>query len=235
MGNIILACQTIKNEVNLAIEETGVDYPVLFVESGLHNFPDRLGKRIQEEIDKIENVDNILLAFGYCGNSLLGIKSSMARLIIPKADDCISLLLGSYELRQNLSKEVGTYFLTKGWLENEQNLLTEYDRCVKRHGREKALRIMKLMLKHYHRLMIIDTHAFQLEDIFIKTKSFADLLGLSHEKIDGSMRFLKKLLLGPWDEEFVIIELGEEFTMEHMGIKNVKDVSGNQLLFGINS
>ncbi|KJR48894.1 hypothetical protein UF75_0781 [Desulfosporosinus sp. I2] len=232
MSTIIVACQTIRDEVNLAISETGVNYPVLWVESGLHNFPDRLGQKIQKVIDRIENIETILLAFGYCGNSLLGIKSSRAQLVIPRVDDCISLLLGSYERRQNLYKEVGTYFLTKGWLENEQNLLSEYERCVARYGKDKALRVMKMMLNNYHRLMVINTQAYHFEDILIKTKGFADALGLTHEKIEGSTRFLKKLLLGPWDKEFVVIAPGEVITLEHMVINDVEDQCNNQALFG---
>lgn len=232
MGTIIVACQTIRDEINLAITETNVNYPVLWIESGLHNFPERLGQKIQQEIERIENVETILLAFGNCGNSLLGIKSPLAQLIIPKIDDCISLLLGSYERRQSINNQVGTYFLTKGWLENDQNLLSEYERSVKRYGKDKALRVMKMMLNNYHRLMVIDTQAYQFESILAKTKGFAEVLGLSHEKIDGSSRFLKKLLLGPWDEEFAIIPPGNEVTLEHM-INNNHDISNNnKALFG---
>lgn len=234
MGTIIVACQTIRDEVNLAIAETGVPYPVLWIESGLHNFPDRLGQKIQQEINNIENVETILLAFGYCGNSLLGITSSRAQLIIPRVDDCISLLLGSYERRQSMDKEIGTYFLTKGWLENEQNLVSEYERCVVRYGKEKALRVMKLMLNNYHRLMVINTQAYQAEGVLTKTKWFADVLGLSHEEIEGSSRLLKKLLLGPWDAEFAIIQAGEKVTLEHMIMINLEEQSETQRLCVLN-
>ena len=235
LGTIIVACQTIRDEVNLAIKETGVNYPVLWIESGLHNFPDRLGQKIQEEIDKIDNVETILLAFGYCGNSILGINSSRAQLIIPRVDDCISLLLGSYERRKTLDKEVGTYFLTKGWLENEQNLLFEYERCVVKYGKDKALKVMKMMLNNYHRLMVIDTQAYQSKDILIKTKCFADVFGLSHEKIEGSLRLLKKLLVGPWDNEFVKIHAGEKVTLEHIIMNDTVKESDIQRLCVLSS
>lgn len=234
MGTIIVACQTIRDEVNLAIAETRVPYPVLWIESGLHNFPDRLGQKIQQEINKIENVETILLAFGYCGNSLLGITSSRAQLIIPRVDDCISLLLGSYERRQSMDKEIGTYFLTKGWLENEQNLVSEYERCVVRYGKEKALRVMKMMLNNYHRLMVINTQAYQSEGVLTKTKWFAGVLGLSHEEIEGSSRLLKKLLLGPWDAEFAIIQAGEKVTLEHMIMINLEEQSNPPRLCVLN-
>lgn len=232
LGTIIVACQTIRDEVNLAISETGINYPILWIESGLHNFSDRLGRKIQEEINKLDNVETILLAFGNCGNSLLGLKAPLAKLVIPRVDDCISLLLGSYERRHNLYKEVGTYFLTKGWLENEQNLLSEYERCLKRYGKDRALQVMNMMLSNYHRLMVIDTQAYQFEGVLLRTKSFADTLGLDHEKIDGSLRLLKKLLLGPWDKEFAVIPPGREVTLEDLFF-NVDGAESGSYLPGV--
>lgn len=232
MGTVVLACQTIKDELNLAVKETGVSHPIFFVESGLHNFPDSLRRRIQEEINRIDNVDTILMGFGYCGNSLIGIKSHRAGLVIPRVDDCISLLLGSYDLRKNISREMGTYFLTKGWLEYESNLLTEYERCVRRYGSEKALRIMKIMLQNYGRLVTIDTGAYPVEDFVSRTRDFADRLGMKHEIVGGSLRFLIKLLRGPWDEEFIIIEPGREVTFEDMRICGAGDKKPEQILFG---
>ena len=231
MSTVILACQTIKDEVRLAIQETGVDYPVLYIESGLHNCPDLLMQKIQESISRLGNVKTILLAFGFCGNSLIGITSPDATLVIPRADDCISLLLGSYELRMSLSREMGTYFLTKGWLDNEQNLLTEYKRCVERYGITKASKVFKMMLNHYKRLMIIDTQAYELEEIITQTENFAQTMGIEHEKVNGSMRFLNKLLLGPWDEEFIIVKTGDTVALEHMGINGL-DVKSDNQIFG---
>jgi len=46
MSTVIITCQTIDREVNLAIRETGVDYPVLLVDSGLHNYPDQDRKSV---------------------------------------------------------------------------------------------------------------------------------------------------------------------------------------------
>lgn len=215
MSTVIITCQTIKNEVNLAIRETGVNYPMLLVDSGLHNFPDRLRRTIQEQIDKIDNVSTIIMAFGYCGNGLLGIRSQNARLIVPRADDCITLLLGSHEIRNRIQNESGTYFLTKGWLDSERNIITEYRECVARYGQDRALRIMKTMFMHYRRLMVIDTKAYELKDVLETTRAFAETIGLTHEQHSGSLRFISKLLTGPWNaEEFIILEPGNELTFD---------------------
>ncbi|AFV03039.1 hypothetical protein UNSWDHB_494 [Dehalobacter sp. UNSWDHB] len=220
MGTIIVACQTIKHELNLAISETKVEYPIVFVDSGLHIYPDKLRLAIQDTVNRIDHVDTILMAFGYCGNGLLGIKAETARLIIPKAHDCISLLLGSNETRQKIMKEAGTYFLTKGWLEYERNILADFEGCVQRHGQKRALEVMKTLLHHYQRLMVIDTKAYESSDILKTTQKFADTIGLRHEEYPGSMRFLNKLLTGPWDEEFIILEQGQKMTFESMNSDN---------------
>lgn len=49
LGTVIIACQTIRDELNLAIFETRVSYPVILVESGLHNFPDSLHKEYKKK------------------------------------------------------------------------------------------------------------------------------------------------------------------------------------------
>lgn len=213
MGTAILACQTLRDELKLTIKETGVSFPTIYVESGLHNTPELLHKRIQEEINRIDNIDVILLLFGYCGNSLLGIKSDKAKLVIPKVDDCIPLLLGSCEARKNISKEMGTYFLTKGWLDYENNLLREYDRCIERYGQVRTSKIMKIMLGHYKRFMLIDTGAYPVEDVLPRTQAFAERLTMQHEVAQGSLRLFRKLLTGPWDEEFLVLEPGNAVTM----------------------
>ncbi|HWR37945.1 MAG TPA: DUF1638 domain-containing protein [Patescibacteria group bacterium] len=214
MRTVILACQTLQDELKLAIQRTGCEYPVLYVESGLHNTPELLHKRIQEEVDRLDNVDLILLVFGYCGNSLLGIRSQQAKMVIARVDDCIPLLLGSAEERRQISKEMGTYFITKGWLDYENNIIREYRRCVERYGEGRAARVMKIMLGHYQRFLLIDTGAYPVETIAEQVKDFAEKMGMSHEIYNGSTRLLEKLLIGPWDDEFIVLEPGEELAMQ---------------------
>lgn len=216
MSTVILACQTIADELKKAIAVTKVDYPVVWVESGLHNYPDHLRKRIQEEINRIGNVSCIILAFGSCGNSLLGIKSNEARLVFPRVDDCITLLLGFPQRRKKLSKEMASYYLTKGWLDYERSILNEYEHCLQRYGWEKANKIMKVLLNHYKRLILIDTGAYNLDDQYLETtRRFAQNFNLIHQVVPGSLRLLEKLLQGPWDEEFIVLEPGQEISLDH--------------------
>jgi hypothetical protein len=217
MNTTIIACRTIADELNLAISETNVNYPVIWIDSGLHMNPESLKKCLQEELNKIKNIELVLLAFGYCGNALLGLEANNFRMIFPRADDCITIMLGSTKKRKEISDEKNTYFLTKGWLDYEKNIWVEYQDTVKRMGREKADRVYKIILKHYERLGVIETGAYGLEDFLKKTEVISKDLKLKHEVIPGTLNYLKKLLTGPWDDDdFITIEPEETVTMKHI-------------------
>jgi hypothetical protein len=216
VNTVIVACRTITDELNMAISETGCKYPVLWIESGLHTDTQSLKKRIQEELDHISNVEQVLLAFGYCGNALIGLKSSNYRIVFPRVDDCVTLLLGSCRKRKEVSEEEGTYFLTKGWLDFENNIWSEYKETVKRHGKNRADRAYKIILKHYKRLGVIKTDAFPLKGFLEKTQQVAKDLNLKQEIIPGTLRYIKKLLTGPWDKEFVLVSPNETITLQHI-------------------
>ncbi|MBP2642554.1 MAG: hypothetical protein H6Q67_441 [Firmicutes bacterium] len=228
MRAIILACQTLHRELRLALEKTKVDYSVVYIESGLHNEPEALRRRIQEQLDMFDNVDVVLLVFGFCGNGLAGIKSSKFKLVIPRIHDCIPMLLGSADKRKAISKEMGTYFLTQGWLDYEKNILWEYERCLERYGETRTKKVMKTMLGHYKRLLVIDTGAYSVEQITPRTMEFAEQVGLQHEVGKGSLRLIEKLLTGEWDDEMLVLEPGQEITMTSMCI-DVSEVGLSQV------
>ena len=216
MNTLIIACRTISDELNLAVKETGCDYPILWIESGLHINPDALRIRLQEEMEHLSNIEQVLMAFGYCGNSLLGLIPPTYRMIFPRVDDCITLMLGSCQKRKEISDEMGTYFLTKGWLDYEKNIWVEYQDTIKRMGKSKADRVYNLLLKHYKRLAVIDTGAYKMEDFLSRSQNVAKDLKLEHQTVPGTLRYLKKLLTGPWDEEFITIQPGETVILDHI-------------------
>jgi hypothetical protein len=109
---------------------------------------------LQAQIDQIVEPSLVVLVYGLCGNGLVGIKSGDHTLVVPKTDDCIAILLGSYEdYREVFTSEPGTYYLTKGWLEAGSNPLQEYEGYVKKYGVEKAEMVMDLQYQNYSRLM----------------------------------------------------------------------------------
>lgn len=218
MKNIAVACYTLRDEVRTVLQHVKVDYPIIWIDSGLHNFPEKLNKGLQDQINKIDNVDNILLIFGTCGNSLAGLTSPKAKLIFPRVDDCISLFLGGNARRRTLDREETSYYLTKGYLENENNIWSEYNYCLNKYGPEKAKRIYDQMLRHYKRLLVIDNGAYDPEEILEETQRIAQVLELKHEVTEGSLRILYKAFNGEWDEEFAIIEPGKPISSSDLGL-----------------
>ena len=90
---VVIACETLRYELKAAMNETGKSPDIIWIDSEYHNDPDRLRAILQQKIDSIKDTKIILLAYGCCGNALVGIKATTANLIIPKTDDCISMVL----------------------------------------------------------------------------------------------------------------------------------------------
>ena len=209
MPTVALACETISDEIKLSAEKVGSRIPIRWIESGLHNSPEKLRRYLQEEINAAESLApaHILLLFGYCGNALLGL-SSRCPLVIPRVDDCISLLLGGNRRRHELDQQAMPYYLTRGWLHHDNNLWHEYHFCLKKYGRERTREIYRLMLKGYKNLYVIRTDAYDPAEILPQTRDLAAALYLQHRVIDGSLTMIRKALLKEWDDDFTIIEAG---------------------------
>lgn len=208
MKTIMIACRTIERELKKAIQDTGVSYPCTWLESGLHNYPEKLRASLQKSLDEVSSgTDRVILAFGYCGNAVNGLRTGNFQLILPRVDDCITLMLGSFKKRQEISAEAASYFLTKGWLEGERNIWAEYLYTREKYGERKAKIIFRSLLSNYKRLAVVDTKAYSLPDILPETRHIAHELNLNHEVIQGNDSFIRQLLTGPWlPVRFLVIE-----------------------------
>jgi hypothetical protein len=201
MAKTVVACEIIRDELEHAMVDAGGEFQVRWIEGALHNFPDLLRERLQQTLDSLEGSDQVLMAFGRCGNVLEDLRTGGYELILPRADDCISLLLGSAQRRLEYSRDGGNYFLTRGWLRGERNIWAEYLYARKKYGEKGAREIMGVMFKNYRHLSVLDTQSYALDSILPVTRDMADTLKLSHRIIPGTTRYLRDLLTGPWEEE----------------------------------
>ncbi len=145
--------------------------------------------------------------------AVIGLKASTAALVIPHMDDCIGIFLGSSdEYKKQAQIEPGTYYLTKGWIEVGDTPFEEHKKLIERFGKEKAERMTKLVLKNYKRLAFINTGAYELESYQAYSKKLAREFDLTYEEIEGSPALVKKMINGPWDEEFVVVQPGQTLT-----------------------
>lgn len=201
MNTVIVACRTLEQELLCAMERIGCTLPVRWIESGLHNVPKKLNARLQELLDDCGGFDTVVLAMGFCGNSVVGLKTGSFRLVIPRADDCISLLLGQ-EQRRSFS---ATYFLTEGWLKGERNIWAEYQNCVSRYGQEQGRQIFDAMFAHYRFLALVDSGAYDSSAAREQSMDISRQLGLAFRSIPGSLEHIEHLVLGNWDSSTHLI------------------------------
>lgn len=190
---------------------------VTFMDYGLHRVPSNLTWAVQEVIDGIERPSLVVLGYGLCGNGLDGIKAGPHTLLVPRADDCIAILLGSYKKYiQEFEAHPGTYYLTKGWLESGSNPLQEYQEYREKYGEESAAWIMDQQYQHYERLVFVAHDQEDLEKYrpqALEVAQYCERWGMRYEEMLGSDVFVRRLLevageLDKTDEEFVVIPPG---------------------------
>jgi hypothetical protein len=210
----VIACATVIEEM-LPLMPPEATHDAL--EFGLHTNPAALKNALQEAIDAAgRHADTVLLGYGLCSQAIIGLRATDCTLVVPRVDDCISIFLGSREAYAAESRqEPGTYYLTKGWLEVGDTPFGEYDHLLERFGREKADRTIKLLLHNYTRLAFINTGLQGLERYRQEAQAIAERFDLRFEEIEGSDALVKKILYGPWDDDFIVIPPGQELCLEH--------------------
>jgi hypothetical protein len=209
----VIACATVMEEI-LPFLPSDMSYEIL--DFGLHLRPGELKNALQEKVNEAsQSADVLLLGYGLCSMAVVNLHASTATLVIPRVDDCIGIFLGSSSAyRQQARQEPGTYYLTKGWIEVGDSPFEEYKRLVEKYGEEKSKRMIGLTLKNYTRLAFINTGQYEIERYQAYAQRMADQFGLRYEEIAGSPALVKKLVFGPWDEEFVVVRPGQTVRYE---------------------
>jgi hypothetical protein len=222
MPIVILACQVLQSmlEQHLPAE---LAQQVNFFDYGLHRLPSKMTLTLQEAIDSIEEPSLVVLGYGLCGNGLNGIKAGRHALLIPRADDCIAILLGSHEAYLREFEAVpGTYYLSKGWLESGSHPLKEYEDLVEKYGQDDAEWIMDQQYQHYERLVLVTHSQADLDKYRPQAKEVANYCrqwGMRYEEILGSEAYVRRLIevaaaTDRTDDDFVVIFPGGEIRQE---------------------
>ncbi|MEW9077444.1 DUF1638 domain-containing protein [Terrisporobacter glycolicus] len=215
MKNLIIICENLKDEVNLFCErfaENNTQFipKIIYIDSKYHNTPEKLNLKLQKIIDENKEYETITLLYGQCGNATLGLKSDYSKLILPKVSDCVSLYLGGDEKRKKLKKSERTYFFTKKYMENDNSLYNEIIKMKEKYGDKKTIKMYRMMMDNYEYIRIINTKAYDVEDIMEKVKYLCNDLDLSYEIIDGDLSIMENVLLGIVDANFIVKDIGEE-------------------------
>lgn len=115
----LVACHIIWRELAAVLPESPLKVTPVFLPQGLHDQPAILQQKLQAQIDLLDGrYDYILLGYGLCSNGISGLMAQRSKLIVPRAHDCITLILGSKtDYSRLFAAHPGTYWFNLGWLE----------------------------------------------------------------------------------------------------------------------
>ena len=226
----VLSCDVFSEELEALAGEDPPWQVLRYLEMGLHDRPDELLVRLQKEVASIEAdpaIEAIALAYGRCGNGLVGLQAGRCPLILPQAHDCVSVLLGGPERHASILKDnPGTYFYTPGWVREKRV-----------PGPDRAAYLREFYAERYpddaemvEELIDVDQEAFGQHNCaaylsIIKRPAAEDYcrdcarhLGWTHRTLAGDASFLSDLLHGDWeDARFLKIAPGQCIAADNEG------------------
>jgi hypothetical protein len=222
----IISCAVLDAEIALLRREAPSLAHVEIMQQGLHNEPDKLRVELQAAVDRVEarpEIEVIVLGYGLCSRGTEGVRTRRCRLVMPRAHDCITLLLGSKErYAAYVAEHPGTYWYSPGW--NKHTLMPGQERFaalrreyVEKYGEDNADFLME---SEQHWFKTYDTAAFvhlgagPVEKELAFTHQCAQWLGWRCDHQRGDPALLVALLNGPWDNDrFVVLNPGQTFRL----------------------
>ncbi len=227
----LIACEVLTRDVCRYVADSPHTIDLEFTPKGAHDNSNRLRALIQSRIDEAEasprEYDAILLGYGLCGNSTLGLKASKTRLVIPRAHDCCTLFLGSREaFKQHFADAPSTPFSALGYMERDgaytresslssaTGLYATLEEYIAQYGEENGRYIFETLhgsirAAEGNRVVFIELPETRHLGFLERCRALAQQEGRELTVLEGSGRLLRKLVFGEWDDEFLIVEPGQ--------------------------
>jgi len=217
----LIACRVLWREFNYYSSQSPHDIYTVYLEQGLHNTPDRLRTGLQEQIDAISNeqFDAILVGYGLCSNGIVGLRARSTVLVVPRAHDCITFLLGSKErYRAYFDEHPGTYWYSPGWIDcsdmpSPDRIERTYQEYCEKYGEENACYLMESIghwYEKYNTVAYIDLGFYDTTALKQFARRCAGGLGWNYDELRGNASLIQRLVEGHWEEnDFLIVQPGQ--------------------------
>ena len=226
----LIACEVLYRELCAAAARSPNQVDVEFLSKGLHDQGHAaMCAALQAAVDRVspDSFDAIAMGYGLCGNGAAGLVTRSLPLVVPRAHDCIALLMGGRDRYQTYFESTrGVYYRSTGWLERAENVDQTslaaartspgagytVDELISRYGEENGRYLFGEFASyqsHYRQLTYIATGVEPDGRFEQKAREEAAERGWRFEKIAGSLRIFEKLVAGDWSEdEFLVVPPG---------------------------
>jgi Protein of unknown function (DUF1638) len=229
----LISCEVLFREMCDACAHSPHQVDLEFLPKGLHDLGGKLmAAKIQEAVNRTPEgiYDAILLGYGLCGNGLDGLIVRHTRLVLPRAHDCIGLLMGSRERYQAyFENNPGTYYRSTGWLERGKSLQQlahnangfdeSLESLIRQYGDDNGRYLYEELTRYrtqYRRLTFIETGLEAGGKFIDDAAAEAKEKGWSFERLPGDLSWIRRMLAGKWAEaEFVVAGPGQRIVASY--------------------
>lgn len=233
----LISCEVFQPEFEQAVKQRESNLSVEFVPFGLHEKPDELRTELQARIDAVAEGVYAAILIGYClcSRAVVGITARHTPLVLPRAHDCITVLLGSRQkYDEEFSREPGTYYYSPGWVERyksrdgnpygapTQNTAAQrrFEEYVAKYGEDNAQFLMEVesaWTTHYSRAAFINTNVGDIPSYRDFVQKIAADNKWKFEEIQSDLGLISRFLDGRWDDDFLIVPPGQQITAQYDG------------------